>query len=172
MLKWLILFILLIPLQLSADETVTDLNGFRLQQLKSAVERSLGKPTEASEKDDINVEMHLIDQNSYMVITYTKKSPLTVESIQITGSAKMAIPFKGLVLGDRKDKIQRVLGKPTSTEKTELPNVWRLNYKGRNYIIEVNDKSRIYSIKIFTTVDLMTNTNALSNVTKSSYFVF
>jgi len=158
MLRFLMLLIILYPLQLSADEMVTDLNGFRLQQLKTAVENSLGKPAETSEKEDINGEMYRIDEDSYMVFTYSKKRPLNIQSIQITGYTKKTIPFQGLVLGDSIEKIERVLGKPTSIEKTELPNVSALKYKGCNYIIEVDDKGRLYTIKLFTTDELMTKT--------------
>lgn len=139
----------------SAGDTETDLNGFRLQQLKHAIVAALGKPFQEDDRNNFHVEAHGIDEAAYMVFQYHKETPNHVHSIQLTGSTKRALPFKGLSLGDSSTEVNRVLGSPSRITQIEKPRVTVLEYEDKNYSVEIDDKGFLYSIRIHTTRDLV-----------------
>lgn len=139
----------------SAGDTETDLNGFRLQQLKPAIVAALGKPFREFDRNGFRIEAHRIDEAAYMVFEYYKETPNHVHSIQLTGSTTRALPFKGLSLGASSTDVNRVLGTPSHVTQIERPRVTELNYEGKNYSVEIDDKGLLYSIKIHTTRDLV-----------------
>jgi hypothetical protein len=150
---------ILLPLTLYAVEMQTDLNGFRLGQFKNAVSTTLGKPFEAFNTDYSTVEAYRLDDKAYMVFEYLKQSPNNIYSIQLTGATDNALPFVGLKLGDDSSKVIAILGKPSHTEKINSPKVTKFEYDGTNYTIEVDDKDKLYSIRIFSTKDLIGKTD-------------
>lgn len=141
---------LFFPCVSAAGQNETDLNGFRLLQFKDVVEKALGPSFKSLDQEDSVAEAHQIDQEAYMVFIFDKKKPNNISSIQITGKTRNMIPFKGLVLGDPIEKIDRVLGKPAATVKSDLPGITRLEYKKVNYNIEIDKNKQLYSILIMT----------------------
>lgn len=152
----LVLFvaILFVPVALGAADIQTDLNGFRLLQFKTGVEAFFGKPFESFKTKSTIVEAYKVDSNAYMVFEYLNELPDNIYSIQLTGHNSKASPFRGLILGDDAKKIESVLGKPTNTKKIESPDVWEYQYEGTNYSLEIDDKGKLYSIRLFTNTDI------------------
>ena len=148
----------LMPSLLLAGELQTDLNGFKLWQLKPAVTSTMGKPFDTFTTDDSIVEAYRIDDKSYMVFEYMKKYQNNIYSMQITGNTDKALPFMGLRLGDDITKVTNILGKPSHINKIESPKVSSYEFEGKNYTVEINDKDKLYSIKIFITKDLLGKT--------------
>ena len=151
----LLLALLLVPVLLEAADIQADLNGFRLLQLKNVAENYFGKPVDTFKTNASNVEAYRIDSNAYMVFEYNKNLPNNIFSIQLTGHTTKALPFKGLILGDDVQKVNAILGKPASVEKIESPNVSKYSYEGTNYTIEVDDKGKLFSIRIYSTKDFV-----------------
>lgn len=154
--KLLILLALLIfPLSLAAADLQIDLNGFRLLQPKKAVDIYFGEPLETLKTEHSIVKAYQIDSNAYMVFEYKNDLPDYIYSIQLTGTTVKAMPFKGLMLGDDISKINNILGQPSVIKKTDLPNISQYNYDGTNYVAEVDDKDKLYSIKILARPDMI-----------------
>jgi hypothetical protein len=146
------------PSLLFAGELQTDLNGFRLWQLKPAVTSTMGKPFDTFTTDDSIVEAYRLDDKSYMVFEYMKKYQNNIYSMQITGRTDKALPFMGLRLGDDITKVTNILGKPSHIKKVESPKVSSYEFEGKNYTVEIDDKNKLYSIKVFITKDLLGKT--------------
>ncbi len=146
---------LLAPFLVGAADIQLDLNGFRLLQLKTAPENSLGKPFDTSKTDRSTAEAYRIDSDAYMVFEYSKNLPNNIFSIQITGYTGKALPFKGLVLGADVQRVNDVLGKPARIDKVESPNVSRYSYEGANYSVEIDAAGKLYSIRIHCTKEVV-----------------
>jgi hypothetical protein len=131
-----------------------ELNGFFLHQCRQAVELSLKPAFEKMEKDFLTYEIHLIDDEAYMVFGYPQNMPQSIFSIQLTGKTSKMKPFKGLMLGDSREKVIEVLGKPSSIEPTDVAGVQRYEYKSTNYSVEINVERKLYSIRISSYKDL------------------
>jgi hypothetical protein len=114
----------------------------------------LGPAFEKMEKDFSIFEIQLFDEKSYMVFGYLKNMPQSIFSIQLTGRTTKMKPFKGLMLGDSKEKVIEVLGKPSSVEPTDIASVQRYEYKNANYTIEISGEGKLYSIRIHSYKDL------------------
>lgn len=142
-----------------ASDLETDLNGFRLQQLLSIVERALGRPFKTIDEGDLIANAYAIDQEAYMVVGHLKKYPHNISVLQLTGVTTKALPFKGLLLGDPGSKVIEVLGKPDNVKQIQSPRVTKLSYERRNYTVELDERDRLYSIQVFTTSDLMNKTD-------------
>ena len=155
----LLLAFLFVPLSLEAADIQTDLNGFRLLQLKKAAENSLGKPFDTFKTDYSTIEAYPIDANAYMVFEYNNMLPNNIFSIQLTGYTAKILPFKGLMLGDDVQRVNDILGKPSQIEKRGSPNVSKYSYEGSNYSIEIDDKGKLYSIRIYSTKDIIQKAN-------------
>lgn len=140
---------------LHAEELQTDLNGFRLWQFRTVVTSTMGKPFDTFTTDASIAEAYRLDDKAYMVFEYMKKYQNNICSMQITGSTDKTIPFMGLKLGDDVSKVTAILGQPSYTEKIDSPKVTRFEYVGKNYTVEVDDKNKLYSIKIFITKDML-----------------
>ena len=140
---------------LMASENEIELNGFRLQQFVSVVEPVLGPSFRTMDVGDFVANAYQIDDNAYMVISYNKKHPNNISTLQLTGTTNKARPFRGLVLGDAEEKVVRTLGKPDKTTKIDSPNVTKYTYEDRNYSVELDEQGRLYSIQIATTLGLM-----------------
>lgn len=146
----------LLPALLYAGELQTDLNGFRLWQFRNAVATTMGKAFDTFTTDESIVEAYRLDDKAYMVFEYLKKYQNNIYSMQITGRTDKAIPFMGLKLGDDLSKVNAILGQPSRIEKIDSPKVMRFEYAGKNYTVEVDDKDKLYSIRILITKDMLT----------------
>lgn len=131
-----------------------ELNGFFLHQCRQAVVLSMRPAFEKMEKDFSIFEIHLFDEKAYMVFGYLKNMPQSIFSIQLTGRTTKMKPFKGLMLGDSKEKVIEVLGKPSLIEPTDVAGVERYEYKSTNYSVEINAEGKLYSIRIGSYRDL------------------
>lgn len=148
------MLLLLFLSQNAFGEIVTDLNGFRLWQYKTAVEASYGEPNQKIEQKDSTYEVFYLPKHAYMVFEYLKIRQHNIFSIQITGSAIKMIPFKGLVLGDSVEKVKKNLGEPSNISKLKKPRVDIYGYDNTNYSIEINENGKLYSIRIHVNDDL------------------
>jgi hypothetical protein len=146
----------LLPALLCAGELQTDLNGFRLWQFRNAVATTMGKPFDTFTTGESIVEAYRLDDKAYIVFEYIKKYQTNIYSMQITGSTDKATPFMGLRLGDDLSKVNALLGQPSHIEKIDSPKVMRFEYAGKNYTVEIDDKDKLYSIRILMTKDMLT----------------
>jgi len=151
----------LLPTLLYAEGLQTDLNGFRLWQFRSAVTSTMGKPFDKITTDYSIAEAYRLDDKAYMVFEYLNKFQNNIYSMQITGRTDKALPFMGLSLGDDVNKVINILGKPSGEEKIDSPRVTKYSYEGKNYTIEIDDKNRLYSIKLFITKDFLSKADGL-----------
>jgi len=94
-----------------------------------------------------------------MIVAHQKKYPNNISLLQLTGATTNASSFKGLVLGDPKSKVIRILGEPDKIEQILSPKVAKLIYNKRNYSVELDENQRLYSIQIYTTIELMRDTD-------------
>ncbi|MBN1474886.1 MAG: hypothetical protein JW914_09740 [Syntrophaceae bacterium] len=150
----MILTVLLVPVSLQAADIQIDLNGFRLLQFKAIVENTFGKPFKTFKTDYSIIEAHRIDSNAYMVFEYDSKMPNNIFSIQLTGHTNKVLPFKGLTLGDDVKKVIDILGKPSEIKEIESPKVSACTYEGTNYSVEIDDKGKLYSVRIYSTKEV------------------
>lgn len=154
-----ILLLSLVPLSLEAGEIQTDLNGFRLWQFKKVTTDALGQPFDTFETETSTFQAHRISDEAYMIFGYLKDLPNNIFSIQLTGYTNKVLPFKELIPGDDIEKVNKVLGKPAHIEKIDSPNVSKYEYEGTNYTVEIDDKGKLYSIRIYSTKDLIQKTD-------------
>lgn len=150
---------LLVYLPLEAADVQVDLNGFRLLQIRAAVENSLGKPFNISKTNYSTVEEYKVDSDACMVFEYSNDLPNNVASIQLTGHTDKVIPFKGLRLGADLQKVNEVLGKPSQIDGIESPQVSMYSYEGTNYSVEMDADGKLYSIRIFLPKDIIQTGN-------------
>lgn len=145
-----------------ASDFEIDLNGFRLQQYLSVVDKTLGNPFKTMEMGDMVANLYHLDNDAYIVVGHYKKYKYNIALLQITGKSRTALPFKNLVLGDSKEKVIQMLGKPdkVEVEGDSNPKLTMYSYNARNYSVELDENDRLYSIQIDTTSDLMTKTDS------------
>ncbi|MBI4827143.1 MAG: hypothetical protein HY807_12110 [Nitrospirae bacterium] len=156
---FILLLILLTYSTAFAADTQTELNGFMLQQFKDVVKKSLGNPDQSMETDNLTKDVYVIDDKSYMVFEYLKQFPNIIFSIQLTGVTDKMLPFKGLLLGYRKDIVLNMLGTPDNIEQIKQPKVEKYNFKDTNYSVEFDEKGNLYGIRIQSSKELLTETN-------------
>ena len=86
--------------------------------------------------------------SAYMVFGFADSSDDCL-SIQITGTAGTEMhPFLGLRLGDAREKVYETLGPPTSERHLMTPHLEFLQYKGRNYSVELDSLGNLWSVRI------------------------
>lgn len=128
-----------------------ELNGFVLHQYKESVAANMGEFIKEVGRDDGWIDRaYWLDENhtSYMVFGFPE-SELRCESIQITGLPDTPmLPFLGFVLGDRRDSVTAVLGRPSQIKHFDDVDVDLYSYEGRNYTLEFDSHDRLYSIRI------------------------
>ena len=125
-----------------------ELNGFLLYQFQKAVETSLGTPFQTMERGFSKFELCQIDREAYMVFEYSKEMPCNIQSIQLTGKTNNMRPFKGLMLGDSKEKVIGILGESFSVTRIDQPTVERYDYRNSNYSVEIDAEDKLFSIRI------------------------
>ena len=132
------------------------LNGFLIYQFRDTVKKVLGKPFQTGKTERSEYEAYAMGDDAYMAFEYLKDHKDWVYSIQISGSKARMAPFKGLVLGDSREKVLAALGKPDRTEKVSNGRKELLVYDAENCSVEVDTKGRLVSIRIYWYEDLFT----------------
>ena len=94
-------------------------------------------------------EAYALSDKAYMVFEFIKTKPHWIYSIQITGDKTDMLPFVGLKLGDSKDKVIRMLGEPDDVSKKKNKNIYLFTYRSKNFTLQINDKGKLYSIRIY-----------------------
>lgn len=145
------ILLLLTLLNVNGQETVTDLNGFRIGQYREAATNEFGKPFQQNKfEDGFEYEVFIIkpDSSLYMVFEYAAGHTDVIWSIQISGSNTTTdIGFKGLKLGLDKNEVQNVLGIPDNKEDLgEYGEQW--SYDDTNYSVEISTTGKLSSVKI------------------------
>jgi len=140
---------------LHASEFEVDLNGFRLLQRESVSNDAFGAPYKTF-NDGSQIFKAYVVGGALMIIGSDKDK--TIKSIQLTGTSSKALPFKGLLLGDPKEKVVRHLGSPSNISIVDDPQVSFYEYDGKNYDVEIDKNGNLYSIKIHATDELINKT--------------
>lgn len=127
----------------------SELNGWRLLQFTENVDEALGQPFTTRDDPPYHNRAYRVGKDAYMVFGTHDEQPQVIASLQLTGTAAVdMLAFKGLKLGDDRSKVIAALGEPTSVTEIDDPKVSRLNYQDGNYTVELDDKRRLYSIRI------------------------
>lgn len=145
------ILLLLTLLNVNGQETVTDLNGFRIGQYRETATNEFGKPFQQNKfEDGFEYEVFIIkpDSSLYMVFEYATGHTDVIWSIQISGSNTTTdIGFKGLKLGLDKNEVQNVLGRPDNKEDMgKYGEQW--SYDDTNYSVEISTTGKLSSVKI------------------------
>ncbi len=134
-------------------EGETELAGFVLGQFRKNVHAQLGAPFQKSvDGEGWRFEFHTLkpDTSVYAVFKYNPGDTSRIYAIELVGDRYAEMhPFKGLRLGDPKEKVLRVLGQAIRSEKVEDPPVTTYFYNNENYSVDIDDKGLLYGIQIF-----------------------
>lgn len=126
------------------------MDGFFIGQHISAVINVLGESDQiSSEKDGVSSYAYWLDESHSTFLAFSIFRPESgiIGAIQITGEKSDKINFLGLKLGDLKEKVVRVLGKPSSVELGTRNSDLYL-YNNRNYSVELDKEGKLFSIRI------------------------
>jgi len=130
-----------------------ELGGFFLGQHRNCVHQQLGKPLKRINTDDGWIyEFHAIkpDTSVHALFKYASRDTLHIHSIQMNGQRCDGMhPFKSLVLGDDKSKVNQVLGPYERTDTIPDPTVTVHYYQNKNYSVEIDEAGKLYGIQIF-----------------------
>lgn len=134
-------------------EGETELAGFVLGQSRKNAHAQLGRPFQISKHSDGWVsEFHVIkpDTSVYVVLKYSPTDTSKIYAIELVGEpfAEMH-PFRGLKLGDSKEKVFATLGKSERSEIVDDPPLTTHYYNNENYSVDIDDKGMLYGIQIF-----------------------
>jgi hypothetical protein len=154
--KKLYVFFLLAS-QLSYAQTTdgeVELAGFVLGQYRRTVHAQLGVPIEKRITDEGWVyEFHKLkpDTSVYALFKYPKWDTTRIYSIQVTGDSFDEMhAFRGIKLGDPKDKVHKTFGASSRTEIVEDPPLIIEYYDHKNYSFDINkDNGKLYGIQIY-----------------------
>jgi hypothetical protein len=134
-------------------EGETELAGFVLGQPRKNVHAQLGPPFERSTNAEGWVyEFHKLkpDTSVYALFKYNVADTSKIYAIELVGDPYPAMhPFKGLRLGDKKEKVHAALGKFERTETVDDPPVTTYYYNNENYSVDIDDKGLLFGIQIF-----------------------
>lgn len=134
-------------------EGETELAGFVLGQFRKNVHAQLGPPFQKSVTNDGWLyEFHTIkpDTSVYALFKYNPADTARVYAIELVGDPYPEMhSFRGLKLGDTREKVMAVLGKADRTESVDDPPVTTLYYNNENYSVDIDDKGLLYGIQIF-----------------------
>jgi len=134
-----------------SQETITELNGFKLRQFKEAVKSEYKEPIQVNNfADGFVAEIYLIkpDSTAYVIFEYPNWNKEIIFSIQIYGAFKEINPrFKNLKMGISESELIEKVGKPSNSKNIgEYGKV--LEYENTNYSFEINNNGELASIKI------------------------
>lgn len=87
-------------------------------------------------------------RSAFMVFGFSDSSDDCL-SIQITGKAGTTMyPFLGLRLGDTREKVNDIFGPPTQVQHLPASHLEFLQYRRRNYTVELDSLGLLWSIRI------------------------
>jgi hypothetical protein len=142
------LLFLLIAGPVSAQEI--DLLGLSLGEETKKILAIHGEPDTTREAKDEVHWVYFLDENqeTYMVLSFSKKRRDILAGIQVTGRGNLnRALLRGLRLGDPLEKVERVYGKPDVVEPVDEIKGVLYRYSNRNFSFEfVNN--RLYSVRI------------------------
>jgi hypothetical protein len=134
-------------------EGETELAGFVLGQTRKNAHAQLGRPFQQSKHSDGWVsEFHILkpDTSVYVVLKYNPVDTSKIFAIELVGDPFLEMhPFRGLKLGDSKEKVFSLLGKFERSETLDDPPVTTYFYNNENYSVDIDDKGLLYGIQIF-----------------------
>jgi hypothetical protein len=134
-------------------EGETELAGFVLGQLRKNVHAQLGPPFQKSTNSDGWVyEFHKLkpDTSVYALFKYNGSDTTRIYAIELVGDPYPEMhAFRGLKLGDKKEKVHAVLGKWQRVETVDDPPVTTYFYNNENYSVDIDDRGVLYGIQIF-----------------------
>jgi hypothetical protein len=137
-------------------EGETELAGFVLGQFRKNVHAQLGPPFQSSlHTDGWLSEFHKIkpDTSVYALFKYNPADTTRIYAIELVGDKFPEMhSFRGLKLGDTKEKVSSVLGKFDRTETVDDPPVTTYFYNNENYSVDIDDRGLLYGIQIFGTI--------------------
>ena len=145
--------------QSTSPPSQLELNGIFLGQFKQVPERLFGRPLRTEKfEDGWTYRAYALNKDTgvYMAFKFSKDFPEEIYSLQIAGPpddleatvGESAPPFVGIRLGDSREKLLSVFGKPSKIEPESDWPVELWSYDGRNYSFEVNKQGRLSSIQI------------------------
>ena len=134
-------------------EGETELAGFVLGQARKNAHAQLGPPFQRSKHSDGWVsEFHALkpDTSVYIVLKYNPIDSAKIYAVELVGERFPEMhPFRGLKLGDPKEKVLAHLGKFERSESVDDPPVTTYYYNNENYSVDIDDKGLLYGIQIF-----------------------
>lgn len=134
-------------------EGETELVGFVLGQARKNVHAQLGPPFQKSvHTDGWLSEFHKLkpDTSIYAVFKYNPSDTSKIYAIELVGERYPDMqPFRGLKLGDSKEKVSARLGKFERSETVDDPPVTTFFYNNENYSVDIDDRGLLYGIQIF-----------------------
>ncbi|HEY6953537.1 MAG TPA: hypothetical protein VI758_14110 [Bacteroidota bacterium] len=150
-----LVFLLVCPITLHGQTqyppSQRELNGFLLGQDERDIAGWFGTLIkEQKYSDGWTDRAYALDStsSSFMVFGF----PDSVDdcySIQISGKPGTAMrPFLGLKLGDPREKVIAMLGTPSRVQHLQQPYLEFLQFRGRNYTVELDSLGHLWSIRI------------------------
>jgi hypothetical protein len=134
-------------------EGETELAGFVLGQPRKNVHAQLGSPFQSTlHTDGWLSEFHKLkpDTSVYAVFKYNAADTSRIYAIELVGERYPEMhPFRGLKLGDAKDKVMATLGKFDRSETVDDPPVVTYFFNNENYSVDIDDRGLLYGIQIF-----------------------
>ncbi len=137
----------------SLANNIEELNGFALWQYKSAIRSALGEPSETREDASSTKETYFLSERGVMEFEYCNPFPHNVCSIQIQGSVPDMELFLGLKLGDSENRVQEVLGSPTSVENLHELQLRIFRYPPWNVTVAIDEYGHLFTILVDVTPD-------------------
>ncbi len=140
------LLFLLITSPVSAQEI--NLLGYSLGEQTTQVLAQHGEPDTTRETKDEVHWVYFLDEETYVVLSFSKKREDIVSGIQITGKGKLkGTLLKGLHLGDPLERVEKIYGKPDLVERVDEIGGVLYSYSNRNFSFEFVD-NHLYSVRI------------------------
>jgi hypothetical protein len=151
------LFVLFLFTQGVLAQTIdgeTELAGFVLGQYRKTVHSELGTPIERRITDEGWLyEFHAIkpDTSVYALFKYPHWDTTRIYSIQLNGEAYEEMqPFKGIKLGEQKQKVHQIFGNSSRTEMVEDPPLVVEYYDHKNYSFDIDKNyNTLFGIQIY-----------------------
>ncbi|MDH5651784.1 MAG: hypothetical protein OEZ39_07905 [Gammaproteobacteria bacterium] len=145
----LFLAVVLLPARMVQAELLMELNGFYLWQMKDGVINHYGQPHDVMENEYKLYHIYYLNMTSHIVFEYLKQDfPHNVSAIQITGYPVEMTPFKGVMLGDSLESVEKKIGKSDMQKPVPGKNKTLHLYNNKNYSLQYDDENKLVSIKI------------------------
>jgi hypothetical protein len=140
-----------LPAQMQFPPSQRELNGYLLGQDAKPLSEGFDSLIREQKYSDGWIErVYSLDtaHSAFMVFGFSDSSDDCL-SIQITGEAGTSMrPFLGLRLGDTREKINEILGLPTQVQHLAATHLEFLQYRHRNYTVELDSLGNLWSIRI------------------------